>query len=89
MNLFLASTADLYAEHRRTQSRRKREKIAAELQRRHDAIMQPAGHGLSRDKWYWPTGEHYWHPSPWEEGGGHYEPHFYEFSRFQFALWLP
>jgi hypothetical protein len=36
MKLSLASTAELYREHRRTQSRRKKEKIADELQRRHD-----------------------------------------------------
>jgi hypothetical protein len=45
MNIFLASTADLYAEHRRTQSRRKKEKIANELQRRHDEHYSRPGHG--------------------------------------------
>lgn len=36
MKFSLVSCAELYAEHRRTASRRKRAKIAAELQRRHD-----------------------------------------------------
>jgi hypothetical protein len=36
MKVSLASCAELYAEHRRTASPRKRAQIAAELQRRHD-----------------------------------------------------
>lgn len=41
MKLHLASTAELYAEHRRTGSDRKRQRIAAELQRRHDEQNMP------------------------------------------------
>jgi hypothetical protein len=47
MNLNLASTAELYAEHRRTLSLSKKKKIAAELQRRHDELNCLPGHGLT------------------------------------------
>jgi hypothetical protein len=87
MNIFLASTADLYAEHRRTQSRRKREKIAAELQRRHDELLIPAG--MSRDKWWQPTGEVEFVREPLSAAGGHYEPLYHAIRRFEFAIWLP
>lgn len=43
MKLHLASTAELYAEHRRTGSTRKRQRIAAELQRRHDEQYGASG----------------------------------------------
>lgn len=45
MKLHLASTAELYAEHRRTGSDRKRQRIANELQRRHDEKMARPGYG--------------------------------------------
>jgi hypothetical protein len=60
MNILLASTADLYAEHRRTESRRKREKIAAELQRRHDAMYARPGYG---NTWAFWEGLNGWHPT--------------------------
>lgn len=47
MNVTFASTADLYAEHRRTQSRRKKLRIARELQRRHDELNTRPGYGNS------------------------------------------
>ena len=80
MNIFLASTADLYAEHRRTQSRRKREKIAAELQRRHDALN---GGSLVWRVWegmILTEGDKVLGPS-----GGRWRT----IQRFNFALWLP
>jgi hypothetical protein len=54
MKLSLASTAELYAEHRRTGSTRKRQRIAAELQRRHDEIMCRPGYGNTWWTWQGP-----------------------------------
>lgn len=87
MKLHLASTAALYAEHRRTGSDRKRQRIANELQRRHDEQMIPFG--LEPDRWWWPTGERTWFPSRFETGGGHWEIKYYPIRRFDFALFLP
>lgn len=87
MKLHLASTAELYAEHRRTGSTRKRQRIAAELQRRHDEQMQPPG--LSEDRWWWPTGEREFVRSRFEKGGGHWSIKYYAIRRFEFALFLP
>ncbi|HWM26556.1 MAG TPA: hypothetical protein VNP98_17195 [Chthoniobacterales bacterium] len=51
MKLHLASTAELYVEHRRTGSTRKRQRIAAELQRRHDEQNQRPGY--PQTWWTW------------------------------------
>jgi len=50
MNIFLASSAELYREHRRTASARKKQRIAAELQRRHDELNCRPGY---RKKAWW------------------------------------
>jgi hypothetical protein len=87
MKVQLSSSAELYAEHRRTESRRKRERIAAELQRRHDELNCPPG--FQKDRWWMPTLKFEWEPCSWEEGGGHYEPIYESFHRFEFARELP
>jgi hypothetical protein len=73
MNLHLASTAELYAEHRRTGSDRKRQRIANELQRRHDE--QNCVPGLSSLVWWQWSGPYSWN----------YDP----IQRYDFALLLP
>jgi hypothetical protein len=71
MNLYLASTAELYAEHRRTESAKKNLKIAAELQRRHDEQYSRPGLPLS-----WFCWEGYGSPGTWD---GWFEMFRYDF----------
>jgi hypothetical protein len=80
----LASCAELYAEHRRTASPRKRARIAAELQRRHDE---------------WNGGEYLWRtvvgykferpPLPFFSANMVVVPIRQLIPRFEFAIWLP
>lgn len=83
MKLHLASTAELYAEHRRTGSTRKRQRIAAELQRRHDEIFQPPG-VWPLDRWYL-LDEFEVIKTPL---GDRLEPRYFEIPRVDFALLL-
>lgn len=53
MNLLFASTAELYAEHRRTASPKKKLKIAAELQRRHDETYTRSSRPANVDWYFW------------------------------------
>jgi hypothetical protein len=85
MKIGLASCAELYAEHRRTASPRKREKIAAELQRRHDEWNCPPGH--ERDRWWM-----YIETQPvraWNGAILRFEDVYRAYRRFVFSLWLP
>lgn len=88
MKVSLASSAELYAEHRRTASRRKRAKIAAELQRRHDEWMKRPGFSEQLSWWtaYGHTLEKYRH-----NGGLRTRKvvNWLKIPRFDFALWLP
>lgn len=84
MKLSLASTAELYAEHRRTGSDRKRQRIAAELQRRHDELMEPFGM-FPAGKWWVPNGFEIVHTPL----GPATEPVYFSIWRFDFALQLP
>ena len=81
MKVSLASCAELYAEHRRTASPRKRARIAAELQRRHDEQFSRPGYGNS------------WWGSSFVKVQGTYgaifELRHFRICRFEFALWLP
>lgn len=79
MRLSLASCAELYAEHRRTASPRKRAQIAAELQRRHDE---------------WNEGSYTWSFYDGQEWEGRFPNRrlvdtWFESLAFNFALWLP
>jgi hypothetical protein len=83
MKVSLASEAELYAEHRRTASPRKRAKIAAELQRRHD---ERNGGPI-----IWRTWEA---PVLLDDAGNvirilHTEGRWRPVTRYNFALWLP
>jgi hypothetical protein len=80
MRVSLASTADLYREHRRSQSAKKKSKVAAELQRRHDE--QNYRPGYPGTWWQWEgfvllDGERVVSTS-----GGHWQ----QITRFDFSL---
>jgi hypothetical protein len=83
MKLSLASTAELYREHRRTQSRRKKERIAGELQRRHDEQNCPPGM-FPRDRWFVPNGEKIVRTPM----GPRVETVYYSIRRYEFAIML-
>jgi hypothetical protein len=50
MKVSFASTEELYREHRRTESVKKKAAIVRELQRRHDEKYSRPGHG---NAWWW------------------------------------
>jgi len=80
MKFALASTADLYREHRRTPSKRKRERIAGELQRRHDELNSRPGY--PRSWWVW---ERHLAAGASAPSAGRYV----RIHRFDFAIELP
>lgn len=83
MRISLSSTAELYAEHRRTASRRKRERIAAELQRRHDEANSRPGYG---NAWFIVERVIEYRSL---SGALVAAPVLKQIMRFDFALWLP
>lgn len=79
MKVSLASCAELCAEHRRTASRRKRDRIAAELQRRHDE---------------WNGGSYTWSFYDGQRMEGRFPNRrlvdtWFNALAFNFAVWLP
>lgn len=85
MKVSLASCAELYAEHRRTASPRKRAKIAAELQRRHDEWN--CGHYI------W-SGHYIWRFYDGRRMEGRFPNRrlvdtWFDALAFDFAVWLP
>lgn len=85
MKLHLASTAELYAEHRRTGSTRKRQRIAAELQRRHDELTNFIRPGEGKVLWWGVT---YVFRSN-GDGTGFFEQQYFAIRRFDFSIGLP
>lgn len=84
MNFALSSTAELYREHRRTLSAKKKLRIADELQRRHDEQNCPRGF-FPRDRWYTYSDQRWRYNY---DGRAVLDDVFCEFRRFDFRLML-